>query len=379
MLRLLRPSRPRVSALPRRRALTLEQLETRDCPSMTLSVTPEGGDMVLLTGQVSTSTVPSATVSFGGPVSGSVATDAQGDFSYTAPAASLGTVTAKAVDDTGATVGSAKAPLMVAVPTVNVSVAWGAEHQIVVSGHVTAADPQNCTVCLGGVVNVTATPDAQGNFSIPLNATALGTITAQAVDLWTQSSLPTAADLTTPAPGVTLAVASNGTHEVTLTGHVTGQDPQSTVVHFTGAVTGTTTPDASGNFTYTATATAIGTIAASAVDYWAQASDDADVILTGSDLGISSDSPQITDFHAVHINGRTWTFEGSVSASDLSGLSITFGGLTSVAGQTVTVGDDGSFSITVDMGDGENGSVTASLFDANGSDVSDASDEVRGN
>jgi hypothetical protein len=87
---------------------------------------------------------------------------------------------------------------------------------------------------------------------------------------------------------------------------------------------------------------------------------------TGAVNGNAVAAPVIVDFTATEDYGCTWTFAGNVSDPNMAGMHVALGGLQSLAGQTVTVAADGSFSLTIMLQPGESGTATAQATDCNG-------------
>jgi hypothetical protein len=137
----------------------------------------------------------SVTVSFGGVMTGTVSTNADGSFSFTADASSLGTVTAVATDDRSLT--SAPAGGQVVSNPPQIDAFYGgvqSGNTWTFQGHVTDESPAGLTVTFSSNVpqlqGQSATVDASGNFYItevlPLGTT--GTIAAQTWDWWSLQS-----------------------------------------------------------------------------------------------------------------------------------------------------------------------------------------------
>ncbi len=88
---------------------------------------------------------------------------------------------------------------------------------------------------------------------------------------------------------------------------------------------------------------------------------------SGSDNGGPANAaPRIEDFVGEEGPGRVWTFTGRVVDEAPGGLTVTFGGIPSLAGQTTITAADGSFSKTVVLQPGEEGYATAVTVDAAG-------------
>ena len=68
-----------------------------------------------------------------------------------------------------------------------------------------------------------------------------------------------------------------------------------------------------------------------------------------STVVIDSDIPAIISFVATNVGGNDWQLTGSVTDDDFEGLTVTFGGLTLLLGQTCTVNSTGTFSLTTTL------------------------------
>jgi hypothetical protein len=88
------------------------------------------------------------------------------------------------------------------------------------------------------------------------------------------------------------------------------------------------------------------------------------------------DGPVITEFHASEGEGGWWTFSGVVVADNPWGLTVRFGGLSSLQGQTTDVQGDGTFQLTIRLQNGEEGLATAQTTDWQGRDSNLAQDYV---
>jgi hypothetical protein len=190
-------------------------LETRDCPSsITLNVAYGAGRTVTLYGQVTTGNctpgltgsplgpgVAGAGVAIWGAAKGSVSTDANGNFSLTTQASSLGEVDAATTDGQSNT---AKVPLSAGPPLISGFAAWeeGSTNYWDIVGHVTdgnfsaaglsvAINGSPVTIYNGGA-GLGATVDGFQNFLlvVKLNGTASdnGSIDAVTTDAWGQQS-----------------------------------------------------------------------------------------------------------------------------------------------------------------------------------------------
>jgi hypothetical protein len=203
MLGLLTRKRNQPTVTSRRRVgLRVERLEGRDCPSVApqitgLTATPTSGTgtQVTITGQLTENAPGEVSITFGGVVSGAMEVNSSGTFTYSTHATKLGAVTAVAVE-LNETSNTAQAKLTCPAPVITSFCAvdesgplWDFE------GHVNDPNPQGLVVVLGGLPTlqneqVTATCDANGNFSVvvQLQPNETGTATANVTDPWGQQA-----------------------------------------------------------------------------------------------------------------------------------------------------------------------------------------------
>jgi hypothetical protein len=161
-------------------------------------------------------------------------------------------------------------------------------------------------------------------------------------------------------PSLTLSVIYNGRTSVTLSGTVTdpAASPAGLTVTFTGVVAGTAVTDSNGNFTLTTNAACLGVVDATTVDSLGNNSNTASVTLTAP-------APVINDFTAVEGPGQIFTFSGTVTDQTPGGLSVGFGGIPALVGQSATTNGGGAFSLTVQLQDNgsDNGTAWAQTAD----------------
>ncbi len=231
-----------------------------------------------------------------------------------------------------------------------------AGQQLQLTGTVSDADPASVRVSFGGVASGSATPDANGNFSYTGSASGLGTVSAWATDGQMMMSSTVSTQLTKAAPTLTLSVTYGARNSITLSGTVTDLDPGARTVSFTGALSASTTTDSGGNFSFTTTSAQLGTIQAFTTDVYGQPSPNAQVT-------VSCAAPVITNFIASQEPQGYWTFSGTVTAASPAGLTVTFGGLPNLSGQSVQVASDGSFSLYIKLPAGQDGTVTVQTTD----------------
>ena len=215
-------------------------------------------------------------------------------------------------------------------------------NSVTLQGAVSAPNPAGLTVTLAGTVNTTAVTDANGNYSVTLNAANLGNVQATAVDGDGAVSNTATAALTCPTPVISNFACVDNAGVVTLSGTVTHPDENGMAILLQGVPPSlqngvTVTAGSGGNFTYTFTAAAndAGTVEASCADCWSQQSNVATATLTPS--------PTVT--LSVQMNGQnSVTLSGDVTADNPAGLKVTFTGVVSVS--TVT-DSSGHFSVTL--------------------------------
>lgn len=193
----------RVPAPRPRSRLWLEGLERRDCPSapaVAVQATVLPNHYVQLSGTVSDCNLSSVEVSFGGMVMGTAYADSSGQFNFTTNQANLGTVSASAVDATGASSNLSYTNLSVAPPSVTAQVSYGAQQNVTVSGVVSDIDPGGRTVQISGAVNGSVTTNADGSYSFTAPASGQGTVSVSTTDGWGQNSNTAQAPVSTAPP-----------------------------------------------------------------------------------------------------------------------------------------------------------------------------------
>jgi hypothetical protein len=225
------------------------------------------------------------------------------------------------------------------------------------TGTVTDSNPASVTVTFSGVLAGSTPANAGGSFSYWATGTNVGMVSAVAVDGQNLASPSVPVMVSTPAPNVTLAVTYGSKTNVTLSGTVTDVDAGSLTITFSGEVTGSVRTNPNGSFSYTAAAAGPGSVTASTVDLWNQASNNATVYLTDQ-------APTITNFQATQ-GPSGWTFTGTVTCYDQSsaGLTVTFGGFPDLAGKTTTVQANGTFTFTIQLSSSDHGSADAVTTD----------------
>jgi hypothetical protein len=146
------------------------------------------------------------------------------------------------------------------------------------------------------------------------------------------------------APVLSLNLIYNTRTSVTLYGTVTDNyaSPAGLTITITGVVNATVVTDSAGNFTLTTNAAGLGIVDAVTIDSRGIASNVASVT-------IQANPPVIGGFTATEGANHVFTFSGAVTDQTPAGLTVSFGGIPSLASQSTTVNADGSFSLTLQL------------------------------
>jgi hypothetical protein len=209
--------------------------------------------MVQLSGTVTGGQIGGVTVNFSGAAVGSTTTDVNGAYSYTSSSAALGLVFATELDAKHNPIAGAGAAITVADPAVTLSIAYGAQNSVTLSGTLTDIDAGGETVTLSGVAAGSVVTDSNGNFSLTTTASGLGAIDATTTDLWGQTSNTAEVMVAPAAPVIDSFVAIyEGNNLWHFSGHVNAANPEGMTITF-GGVNGvlagqTTTVSADGTF-----------------------------------------------------------------------------------------------------------------------------------
>ncbi len=325
-----------------------------DPPSLTLNMTQMTDDTVTLAGTLTDIDAAGQALTITGASPGAVVTDAQGNFSFTVPRFGLGVVGVSETDLWGqasnvAQVDVGNAP---AGGDVTISAQVLSGHVVQLSGNVSGAAAAGATVIFSGAASGSVTADGNGNFTFSTTDATQGTVYAFASNGGTPFTPYAPATVTVPNPSVTLAVTNLTADTITLSGTLTDVDPAGQTLAVSGAAPGPVVTDANGKFSFTVASAGAGTIDVSDTDLWGETSNTAEV-------NAANPAPVVRNFTAIDENLNTWLFQGNVIGNSVAGLTINFGGLQSLAGQTTTVNSDGSFSFTTTLAACESGTATA--------------------
>ena len=153
----------------------------------------------------------------------------------------------------------------------------------------------------------------------------------------------------------TFMVMPAGPMLYSLSGMVMDEAPAGLSVNFTGVYVGSTMTDSMGHFSVNVTPSQLGSITAGVTDNQGLAA-------MPVQRSCSSLAPTIT-LTGQRVACNQWTFSGLVLDEYAPGLTVSFGGLASLAGKTATVAANGTFSLTVDLAEGEEGTALAETMD----------------
>jgi hypothetical protein len=288
----------------------IDELEERCCPDgshVTLNALVLPGHLVQLSGTVTGGQVAGLQLQFTGAVSGVTTTDTNGNFSYTTSQASLGTVYAAGFSDAQTTdtdtngnyttsqaslgtvyaaglsnaksTDTAQATIAVAAPVLSLSISYGSQHNVTLSGQLTDLDAGSGSVSISGVAGGTAVTDSSGNFSLTTMASALGEVDATATDAWGQASNIATVMVSDTAPVIqNFAVIRGAGNTWTFQGSVVTGYAEGLVVTFGGhssIAEQTAIVGADGTFSVTLTLPPGAYFCASAIttDWWGLDSD----------------------------------------------------------------------------------------------------------
>jgi hypothetical protein len=237
------------------------------------------GRQVDLKGTVTDTNPASVALTFTGVASGTTTADATGRFDFVAQASGLGTVDAVAQDGQKSTSNTATATFAVTPPSLTLTISYGSQRTVTLSGRVTGPAVGSLTVTFTGVVTGSTTTKADGTFTLTTQASALGNVQATAADVWGQSSSAVQVTVASAKPVLSNFTASEQSDVWTFQGQVTAPSPQGETVQFTEAgvpslQTKTATVDSSGWFFLQVTLqdNENGKVWAQATDCWGQTS-----------------------------------------------------------------------------------------------------------
>ena len=295
---------------------------------------------------------PTGTVTFlEGTTSLGAATLSNGSATFTTDALAVGDLDISAVYS-GADnfVGSTSGVLtqtvnLPAAPAIAVALAMNGQKSVTLSGSVSALDPAGLTVTFTGAVNAATVTDADGNYSLTVDADTLGDVQATTVDAFEQTSNTATASVAVAAPVLSNFTGSYAAGVVTITGKITHPDAAGMAVTIQGEPESlengvTATADANGDFSYSfdATASDQGSVSASSVDVWGQQSN-----VPSFTLSLPA-APTVT--LSLTMNGqKSVTLSGTVTAATAAGMTVIFAG---AVNSTTVTGANGDYSLTID-------------------------------
>ena len=235
----------------------IAEADVTPAPTVTLNTQILPGHEVELTGNVSGAYAAGATITFSGAANGTATADANGNFTFTTSAASLGAVSAVAVDSQQHASSAASAAISESGPTITLSAQSTSEDYMTFVGTVSDVDEAGETVNISGATKGAVTTDSNGNFSFTMATADLGTVDVSTTDLWgmTSNTAEVAAD-TLPPEITSFTVVQGANNLWILQGTVVAENPQGMTVTFGGmqVLNGlTTTVAADGTFSIVVT------------------------------------------------------------------------------------------------------------------------------
>jgi hypothetical protein len=224
-------------------------------------------------------------------------------------------------------------------------------------------------ITFGDAASGTTTTNNSGAFSVTEQNLGVGIISASGT--WGSSKTGVAQSLLEDvATNMVVAVNFGANNAITLNGLVLGSNPGGQSVALSGDVTGTVVTGSGGGFSATGSGTSGNSAAILTVPGHAP----------GSPIGIptqnpggggsgggggGSGGPVITSFSAISGPNGIWTFSGSVSDSNESGILVHLC-MPDGTAQTVTCDGSGNFSICMTLAAGVEGFASAVATDAAG-------------
>jgi hypothetical protein len=288
MFRFLFPSRSaRHSPPPRKAQLSVELLEHRFCPAgpvlSSLGAVHIGSSLVVA-GHVNDPSPSTVDVNLTGAVATHVTPNNAGDFSYICPWLGGGTtVNAQATDSQNLI--SPPTSILInntvnANPFITLSVTYGAQRTITLTGQVADAAPGGLTVMISGSATGTTITDANGKFSVTLTASSLGAVYAATMDSFGQYSNTASVVLTSAKPVIEnfyCTVLPDGWYQ--FSGRIVDDNAAGLTVYLGGVPVSLqnqkVTVLADGTFTVqiqlNGTPADNGTVTANVTDWWGQA------------------------------------------------------------------------------------------------------------
>jgi hypothetical protein len=271
-----------------RTQLQLTSLERRDTPSAPVIQNFSGrmiGDTWIVTGTVVDETAGKDAVAISGDVSGSATVHSDGSFEFITQHPGGGSIAAQATDVESLTSAPVSAKLNTPAgnqaPYLTMSVAYGSQRSVTLSGQVYDESPGGLAVSLSGVAAGTATTDSSGHYSVTLTATGLGQVMGTVTDSSNVSSTAAYVALLNNVPQITnFAITTDSLGVYTIRGKVVDEDPAGLTVTLSSAIAQfngrqiTVGSDGWFQITISAGRMAVhGETSATVTDWWGQTSD----------------------------------------------------------------------------------------------------------
>jgi hypothetical protein len=151
----------------------------------------------------------------------------------------------------------------------------GADRMLTISGQVNDSVLGGDIVTISGIASGTATTDSSGHYSLVVQATSQGTISAFVTDVWGLISSAVQTTFTAPAPAITSFSDFLSGRYWAFDGTVEDAMPAGVTVTFWGVTSGSCDCQADGSFTWVSSlqlGAASGMEYAQAVDCWGNVS-----------------------------------------------------------------------------------------------------------
>jgi hypothetical protein len=211
----------------------MSQVVDVDFNAMTVNTQVVPGHTVTLSGRVNGAQGPGATIAFSGAVSGSTIADANGNYTFTTSAATLGAVYAIASQQ-NTPISAASSAVTVNAPTITLGVSSMTDTTVTLTGTLTDVDAGGKTIAITGVDAAPVVTDANGAFKFTVARANVDTIDVSETDLWGLTSNQAEVSV---ANAVVIdrfsAILQDGTRWE-LCGKVTGVNVSNYVVSFAG-------------------------------------------------------------------------------------------------------------------------------------------------
>jgi hypothetical protein len=154
-----------------------------------------------------------------------------------------------------------------------------------------------------------------------------------------------------------LTVTPISAYEAEVSGHVSDENPATAVVCFDGVIQGAIEVNPDGSFAYLGYVSGPGEVRAVAYD-----EEMLESLAVAAEL--ANQAPQIVDFSVSCGAEGFLLITGRILDESPGGMEVWFGGLSALEGVSVTVDEEGYFSLSIQVDPHEEGTITAITYDA---------------